>query len=111
MKIDSLKPAQIILLTNWIVLPLLGIWIWVRRGFLSTLLFMIIWWIADAIWDWLSGVLILGAGKIGLNEHEEHQFEMSEEVPKRVAIMMIIDLLGTIIIPLIIAGSFLHWFW
>lgn len=110
MKMSSLQTTQCILLINWVVAPVLGIWIWVKSGFFSAVLFVITWLIADKVWDWLTGLLIAGAGRIRANEHEAFQMEISGEVPGRMASMMIVDLLGTFILPWVIAGFFLGWF-
>ncbi len=110
MKMSSLQATQSILVVNWVIAPALGIWIWVKGGFFSAVLFVIIWLIADKIWDWLTGLLIAGAGRIKASEHEAFQMEISGEVPGRMAFMMIVDLLGTFILPWVVAGFFLGWF-
>ena len=107
MKINSLLRTQKILLINWVVVPALGIWIWIKNGFFNVILFVIIWLVADKIWDWLTGLLITGAGRIGASEHEALQMEISGEVPVRMAFMMIVDLLGTFMLPWFVAGFFL----
>jgi uncharacterized membrane protein len=107
---DRLKEAQALLLLNWVIAPGLGIWIWVKNGFLSSVLFVIIWLIADKIWDWLTGLLIAGVGRIKASEHEALQMGISGQVPGRMALMMIVDLLGTFVLPWIVAGLFLGWF-
>ena len=110
MKMSSLQATQRILLINWVIAPSLGIWIWVKSAFFSAVLFIIIWLIADKVWDWLTGLLIAGAGRIKASEHEAFQMEISGEVPGRMAFMMIVDLLGTFVLPWIVAGFFLSWF-
>jgi hypothetical protein len=100
MKMNSLRATQSILLINWVVAPALGIWIWVKIGFFT----------ADWVWDWLTGLLIVGVGRIGASEHEAFQIETSGEVPGRMASMMILDLLGTFMLPWVVAGFFLGWF-
>jgi len=110
MRMSSLLATQRILLINWFIAPALGIWIWVNSGFFMAALFVVIWLIADKVWDWLTGLMITGAGRIGANEHEASQMEISGEVPERMAFMMIVDLLGTFILPWVIAGFFLGWF-
>jgi len=110
MKMSSLLAIQRILLINWVVAPALGIWIWVKSGFFSAGLFIIIWVIADKVWDWMTGLLIIGVGRIGVTEQEEFQEEISSKVPVRMASMMIVDILGTFILPWVIAGFFLGWF-
>jgi len=110
MKMSSLQATQKILLINWVIAPALGIWIWVKSGLFSAVLFVIIWLIADKVWDWLTGILIAGAGRIKASEHETFQMEISGEVPGRMAFMMIVDLLGTFLLPWVVAGFFLSWF-
>jgi len=110
MKMSSLLATQHVLLINWVIVPVLGIWIWVKNRLFSAVLFVIIWLIADKVWDWLTGLLIAGAGRIRASEHEAFQMEISGEVPGRMAFMMIVDLLGTFILPWVIAGFFLGWF-
>ncbi|MEW5994058.1 MAG: hypothetical protein AB1744_06645 [Candidatus Zixiibacteriota bacterium] len=110
MKMSSLQATQRILLINWVIVPALGIWIWVKSGLFSAVLFVIIWLIADKVWDWLTGLLIAGAGRIKASEHEAFQMEISGEVPGRMAFMMIVDLLGTFILPWVVAGFFLGGF-
>ena len=103
--------TQKILLINWVVIPALGIWIWITSGFFNAVLFVIICLVADKIWDWLTGLLIIGAGRIGGGGHEGIQMQISEsEVPGRVAFMMIVDLLGTLILPWIVTGFFFGWY-
>ena len=110
MKMSSLKATLRILLINWFIAPALGIWIWVKSGFLSAILFVVIWLIADKVWDWLTGLLITGAARIGANEDEAFEIEISGEVPGRMASMMIVDLLGTFLLPWVVAGFFLGLF-
>jgi uncharacterized membrane protein len=110
MKMRNLKATQSILLINWVIAPALGIWIWVESGFFSAASFVIIWLIADKVLDWLTGLMIAGAGRIGASEHEAFQIAISDEIPKRMAFMMILDLLGTFVLPWIVAGFFLGWF-
>lgn len=109
MKMSSLQATQSILLINWFIAPALGIWIWVKSGFFSAVVFVVIWLIADKVWDWLTGLLIAGAGRIKASEHEAFEMEISGEVPGRMAFMMIVDLLGTFILPWVVAGFFLGW--
>jgi hypothetical protein len=110
MRISGLLATQRILLINYVIAPALGIWIWIKNGFFIAALFVVIWLIADKAWDWLTGLMITGAGRIGANEHEASQMEISGEVPERMAFMMIVDLLGTFLLPWVVAGFFLVWF-
>lgn len=110
MRMSSLLATQRILLINWFIAPALGIWIWISNGFFMAVLFVVIWLIADKVWDWLTGLMITGAGRIGASEHEASQMEISGKVPERMAFVMIVDLLGTFILPWVIAGFFLGWF-
>ncbi len=110
MRMSFLLATQRILLINWIIAPALGIWIWIKSGFFIAALFVVIWLVADKVWDWLTGLLIARAGRIGANEHEASQIVISGEVPERMAFMMIIDLLGTFILPWLVASFFLCWF-
>jgi len=107
MKMNSLLMTQRILLINWIIAPALGIWIWVKGGFLRAALFIIIWLIVDKVWDWLTEVLMANVSRIGANEEEAVEIETTGEVPTRLGSMMIVDLLGTLVLPWIIAGLFL----
>lgn len=109
MKMSSLKATQSILLINWLIAPSLGIWIWVKSGLFSAVVFVVIWLIADKVWDWVTGPLIVGIGRIKASEDEAVEMEISGEVPRRMAIMMIVDLLGTFILPWVVAGFFLGW--
>jgi hypothetical protein len=111
MKMSSLQTAQGILVVNWVITPILSIWIWVKNGFLSAVLFVIIWLIADRIWDWVTGLLIARVARIGDSEEEAFYMEVSGDVPTRMASMMIVDLVGTLVLPLVVAGFFLGWFW
>jgi hypothetical protein len=104
MKISRLKATQKILRINWVVVPALGMWIWVTSGLFNAVLFVIIWLVADKIWDWLTRLLTAGAGRIGATEYEEFQMQISGEVPGRKAFMMIFGLLGTFILPWVVAG-------
>lgn len=72
-------------------------------------MFVIIWLIADKVWDWLTGLLIAGASQTKVSEHEAFQMKISGEVPGRMAFMMIVDLLGTFLLPWVVAGFFLGW--
>ena len=107
MKMSSFLITQRILLINWIIAPALGIWIWAKRGFLSAALFIIIWLIVDKVWDWLTELLMTNVARIGANEEEAFEVETSGEVPARMASIMVVDLLGTLVLPWIIAGLFL----
>ena len=107
MKMSSLLMTQRILLINWIIAPSLGIWLWIKSGFLIAALFIIIWLIVDRVWDWLTKVLMANVARIGANDEEAFEMETSGEVPARMASIMIVDLLGTLVLPWIIAGLFL----
>ena len=107
MKMSNLLMIQRILLINWIIAPALGIWIWTKRGFFSAALFIIIWLIADKVWDWLTELLMANVARIGANEEEAFEMVTSGEVPARMASIMFVDLLGTLVLPWIIAGLFL----
>jgi len=107
MKMGILLATQRLLLINWILAPGLAIWVWIRCGFLSAGLFLVIWLIADRVWDWLTGHLIAVVTRIKVNELKEFQMLISGKVPKRMAFMMIIDLLGTLVLPWITASFFL----
>ncbi len=106
MKMSSLLRTQHILRVNWIIAPALGIWIWAQRGFFNAVLFIIVWLLVDKVWDWLTGLLITGTARIGANEEEAFEMARSGEVPKRMACMMIVDLVGTVILPWVIVGLF-----
>jgi predicted Na+-dependent transporter len=113
MKMSTLQATQSILLIQWVIVPALGIWIWVKSSFLSALLFVIIWLIVDKVWDWLTGLLIAGAGRIEegkVSEREALERVTSGDVPGRMAFMMIVDLLGTFLTPWVVGGFFLGWF-
>lgn len=58
----------------------------------------------------MTELLIAGAGQIKASEREALQMEIAGEVPGRMAFMMIVDLLGTFILPWVVAGFFLGWF-
>lgn len=107
MKMKNLLITQRILLINWIIVPLLGASLWAKSGLNSALLFVLFWLFSDRIWDWLTGLLTAGVARIGANEKEATQMEFSDYVPDRMAAMMIVDLLGTILLPWIIAGLLL----
>ncbi len=104
MKVSRLKATQKILRINWVVVPALGIWIWNTSGIFNAIVFVIIWFVADKIWDWVTRLLTAGAGRIGASEYEEFQMQISGEVPGRKACMMIFGLLGTFILPWVVAG-------
>ena len=106
MKMSTLQATQGLLLINWVIAPALGIWIWVKGSFFSAILFVIVWLIADRVWDWLTGLLIAVAGLIKASEYEAFQMSISGEVPGRMASMMIVDLLGTLVLPWVVAGWF-----
>jgi hypothetical protein len=107
---SNLLAAQRILLINWVIVPAIGIWIWIDSGFIRTAFFIIIWLISDKVWDWLTGLMISGVARIGANVYEASQMKTSGEVPQRMAFMMILDLLGTFLLPWVVAGFFLGWF-
>jgi hypothetical protein len=104
MKISRLKATQKILRINWVVVPALGIWIGITSGIFHAIVFVIIWFVADKIWDWLTRLLTAGAGRIGASEYEEFTMQMSGEVPGRMAFLMIVGLVGTCILPWVVAG-------
>jgi len=104
MKMSSLLITQRILLINWVIAPALGIWIWAKRGFFSAALFIIIWLIVDKVWDWLTELLMVNVARIGANEEEASEIETYGEVPTRITSIMVVDLLGTLVLPWIIAG-------
>jgi uncharacterized membrane protein len=110
MRMSGLLVTQRILLINWVIAPALCIWIWIDSGFFRAASFVIIWLISDNVWDWLTGLMINRVGRIGANEHEASQMKISGEVPQRMAFMMIVDLLGTFMLPWVVAGFFLGWF-
>jgi len=110
MKMHSLQAIQSLLLINWLVAPALGILIWVRTNFFYAAVFVIIWLIADKVWDSLTELLIVGAGQVKASEHEALQMVSSCEVPGRMAFMMLVDLFGTLILPWVLAGIFLGLF-
>lgn len=109
MKMSTLRAAQRILLINWFIAPALGIWIWIKSGNLIIGgCYFIIWLFLDKAWDWFTEILMAGVARVGANEEEEFEaWVSSEEVPIRLASMMIVDLLGTFILPWFIAGLFL----
>ena len=74
------------------------------------MLYFLAWLIADWVWDGLTGYMIAGVGDIGANDSEAIRMKLSGEVPGRMAAMMIVDLVGTLVLPWIVAGFFLNWF-
>lgn len=110
MNLTSLKSLQTILLLNWPIGIGLAIWVFVRAGFFSAVLFVIAWLTLDKVWDVLTGFLIAGAGAIGANAQEEMLMETVGVVPARMATAMIFDLAGTLALPWLIAGHFLRWY-
>ena len=102
-----LQSLQVILSINWIVIPALFVWIAFGVSFWLSLIFLVVWFIADRIWDWISGLLIVGAGAI--SGQDPLKIELGEVVPVGAALMMILDLVGALTIPWIVAGGFL-WF-
>lgn len=95
---------QKILVVNWIVFPYLGMRIWINCGFLSAILFVIIWLSVDKVWDLLTGFLI---GVTGGDEISVFELQISGRVPVLVVLMMAIDILGTLLLPWVVAGFFL----
>lgn len=113
MRMRTLQLLQSILLIEWIIVPILGIYIWIKIGFLSAVLFIIIWLIVDKVWDWISGLTIARIGKIEegrMSEQEALYKATAGEVPERMAFMMIVDLLVTLLIPWLVGGFFIGWF-
>lgn len=110
MKMESLKSTQAILCANWVVVPILFIWIAIKTSFINSIIFIVLWLVIDRVWDWISGLLIAAAGRVGASEEEAFDMELSGNVPIRMAVMMIVDLIGTLLIPWIIAGLCLGWF-
>jgi hypothetical protein len=110
MKTESLKSAKIILLVNWAAIPTLFIWIVIKVSFMSSIIFLVLWLVIDKIWDWVSGLVIEVTGKVGASEKEALEMQLEGYLPARMAIMMIIDLIGALAIPWIIAGFYLLWF-
>lgn len=103
---NTLLATQKILFINWVIAPALSIWIWIGKGFISAIFFFVVWLIADKIWDSLASFLITLIGRAGASDDEAFQMAMSDEVPMRVAYMMLIDLSGTFFLPWIVAGFF-----
>ena len=110
MKMTSMLKTQKILLVNWVVVPILGILVFGKLGFFKVVLFILAWLVIDKIWDWFSGLLIAGAGGVGGNEDEVLKMKFLDEVPGRVALMMAVDTIGTLLVPWIVAGLLLGWF-
>ncbi len=107
MKMTSLQAGLKVLLVNWLVAPALGIWVWVKSDFLSCVAYFVIWLIADRVWDWLTRYLIAWAAPNSASEEEALQTYLGGEAPQGMAFMMLVDLLGTLILPWIVAGLFL----
>ena len=110
MQMSSLKSTQRVLLLNWLVAPGLAIWIWWQRGFLRAVVFVFLWLIADKIWDWVTNFLILGASRLGVNKSQALEIGITRNVPISMAATMLLDLIGTLTLPWLIAGFFLGWF-
>jgi len=102
--LQSLPAIQII---NWFAIPVLFIWIAFGVSFWASLIFLVVWLIVDLIWDWVSGLLIMGAG--AFSGQDPILMELKGAVPIGMALMMVLDLIGTLAIPWIVAGAFL-WF-
>jgi hypothetical protein len=109
---ETLLKIKNIIIVNWFVLPSLGIWLWIRRGILSALFFVLIWLITDQLWDWLTAFLIMIVAKTVKDEdfYEMWKAGFLYRVPLRVALMMIMQVLGILVLPWVIVGFFLGWF-
>lgn len=110
MKFSSLKLLQATLLLNWPVGIAFALWILVKAGLLNAVLFLVAWVVLDKLWDVISGLLIAAASAIGANEYEEIAMEVAGVVPMRMAIGMIVDIAGTLVLPWAVGSYFLKWF-
>lgn len=106
MQMSALLAVQRILLANWVIGPGLGIWIWVRDSGGSAIMFLVLWLIVDRVCDRFTGFLLAMAARHGPGR-EEDRAALYGEVPNRVALLMITDLLGALLIPWLIAGTLL----
>ncbi len=106
MRMNTLLASQRILLVNWIVGPGFAVLVGYKSGVASAVGFIIIWLIADKAWDWLTGVLIAIAGQKPSGD-EESAAALYGDIPPRVGLLMVTDLLGTLLLPWIIAGILL----
>jgi len=107
---EGLKKLNLLLLVNWIGVPVLTILVFLKTGFLSGVAFFLIWsLIADPVWDRLTGFLIKRSFALS-DEGQLFESQMAGEVPLLPATLMMIDFLGTLALPWIVASFFLDWF-
>ena len=107
---ELLQSLAVIQSVNWVVIPALFLWIAFGVSFWESIGFLVVWMIADWIWNGVSEWLIKGAGAIGFSQQDAIKMELEAIVPTRMAIMMMVDLVVTLAIPWIVAGYFLQWF-
>ncbi len=110
MKFAMLQSLQPVLLVNWVAWIGLAAWILMRSTFAKALLFVIMWVVLDRIWDFVTGLLIAAAGKAGVSEQQVLTMQMSGEVPGLMGAAMLLDLVGTLLLPWVLAAFFLGWF-
>lgn len=110
MRFTTLQSLQRVLLVNWVAWIGLGLWILANAGFASALGFVILWLVLDRVWDFVTTILIASAGKAAVNEQEAIAMQASGTVPALMGAAMLLDLVGTLLLPWLLAALFLGWF-
>lgn len=98
---SRLKAFQKVLLINWVVVPVLILSVWIKIGFPVAVAFFLAWLATDWLWDCLTTALILSASKTGNDEAKVGLFSQGE-VTNLMAVAMLTDLVGTLIVPWVI---------
>ncbi|HBJ82351.1 MAG TPA: hypothetical protein DDZ88_00420 [Verrucomicrobiales bacterium] len=100
---------QKLLLLNWLIAPALCLTVMFRIGFIKGVLFFILWLGADWIWEKMTSML-LGMVSGSLGDYGQFKAAMYGEIPFRMALVMIVDVLGHLAVPWLVGGYFLGWY-
>jgi hypothetical protein len=107
MELNKLTRFQSILVLNWLILPALALWIWVSSGFFNVILFGVVWWITDSVWNWLSNFFLDVSGKVSAKNMTD-VFGSKGRVPASIVVATMVDTAGQLAIPWIVASFFLR---
>lgn len=98
---------------NWLVGPVLTMVVVGERDFSNGVSFLIGWFIANEILNWISGVLIRRSAntlETKLTKRERYKLIDAGKVPGRVAIVMVVHIIGILLLSWVIVGFILRWF-
>ena len=100
---------QKLLLFNWLIAPALCLIVMFRVGFVRAVLFFVLWLIADWAWCKLTS-MALHAASGSLGDYQQFKASMYGEIPFRMVFVMIVDVLGHLAVPWLVAGYLLGWY-